>query len=114
MGTYQQALEFMAQLEAHDIRAVADPRSAHAPCVLLVPPTRTYDLPLPSYSVTWQFICLAPGPGNADAWVCMDDLVDRVLEALDLADVTVTPGSYQLTGDGHPHPAYTITHTEGT
>lgn len=114
MGTYQRAIQLMAILKDHDVRAVADPRSAHPPCVLIPPPTRTYDLGS-GYSVTWRLVCLAPGPGNADAWVELDKLADTVVEALEPSDTTVESASYQLpTGSPEPHPAFIITWTEGT
>lgn len=113
MGTYARAAELMVQLKDHDIRAVADPRSAHPPCVLIPPPTRTYDLGS-GYSVTWRLVCLAPGPGSADSWNALDDLADAVVAALEPSDTTVTPGSYQLPSATEPHPAFTITWTEGT
>ena len=114
MGTYARAAQLMAQLEAHGIRAVADPRSAVPPCVLLTPPRRTYDLPLPAYTATWELACLVPGPGTADAWVALDELVDNVVAALDLSDTTATPASYQLAAAAEPLPAYIVTLTEGT
>jgi hypothetical protein len=114
MGTYARAAELMQLLKDHDVRAVADPRSAHAPCVLLTPPQRTYDLPLPAYTVTWSLVVLVPGPATADAWVKLDELTDTVVAALDLSDTTVTPASYQLPGPSEPLPAYIITMTEGT
>ena len=114
MGSYARAAQIMAQLEAHDIRAVADPRSAFPPCVLLTPPTRTYDLPLPNYTATWTLAILAPGPGSADAWVALDELLDQVVEALELSDSVATPASYQLPSATEPHPAYLLTITEGT
>lgn len=115
MGTYARAQQLMAVLKDHDVRAVADPRSAHPPCVLLTPPTRTYDLPSPAYSVTWSLVCLVPGPGTADAWVKLDELADAVVAALEPSDTTVTAASYQLPGgSSQPTPAYIITWTEGT
>jgi hypothetical protein len=111
--SYARAAELMAQLEAHDIRAVADPRSVYPPCVLLTPPARRYDLPLPAYTATWSLVCLAPGPGTADAWVALDQLLDAVVGALELDDSTATPSSYQLPTGGEPLPAYILTMTEG-
>lgn len=113
MGTYARAAELMAVLKDHDVRAVADPRSAHPPCVLIPPPQRTYDLGS-GYSVTWNLVCLVPGPGTADSWVKLDDLADNVVAALEPSDTTVTPASYQLPGPQEPHPAFIITWTEGT
>lgn len=112
MGTYARAVELVELLDQAGVRAVADPRSAHAPCVLLQPPARTYDLPLPAYTVTWRLLCLAPGPGTADAWNALDDLADRVVAALELDGTTVEPISYQLPG-GDSLPAYVVTITEG-
>lgn len=113
MGTYARANQLAQLLQAADIRAVADPRSAHVPCVLIPPPTRTYDLAV-GYSVTWRLVCLAPGPGSADSWTELDQLADAVLDVLEPSDTTVTPGSYQLPSASEPHPAFTITWTEGT
>lgn len=114
MGTYARAFQLAQQLADQDIRVTADPAAAIPPCVLITPPTRTYDLPLPSYSVTWSLVCLAPGPGGVNAWAALDELVDAVVDALELDGTTATPGSYQLPTAPEPHPAYIITMTEGT
>lgn len=113
--THARAVELVEMLDGAGVRAVADPRSVVPPCVLLQPPTRRYDLPLPAFTAVWTLVAIAPGPGTADAWVALDDLADIVVEVLgDLLDATeVRPASYTLPGAAEPAPALLITMTEG-
>lgn len=107
MSTYARGAELAAALTAGGVRATADPRSAHPPCVLVTPPVRRYELSV-GYSVEWRLVCLAPAPGTADSWAALDELVDAVAELVDVE--LAEPGSYTLpSAEGASLPAYILT-----
>jgi hypothetical protein len=92
MGAYQRAQEIVADLTAAGLRATADARNANPPCVLVVPPGRSYDVNY-GYSAEWHLWVLAPGEGTADTWKALDSML-AVLEtsfALESADANVQP-----------------------
>lgn len=103
------ALELVEILTAAGVRAVADPRSATPPVVLVTPPDRTYDLAC-GYTARWKLWALAPGPGNADAWAALDELVDKVRTVLDVERATFS--SYTVAG-AESFPAYQLDVVEG-
>jgi hypothetical protein len=112
--SWQRATELVELLAAGELRATADPRSVVAPCILVTPPTRTYDVPT-GYTATWQLVALVPGPGTADAFRALAQLVDATVAVLELAGVLVelaTPAQYTLTPGSDPLPAYLLTFTE--
>jgi len=110
MSSYPRALELAEALTASGIRATVDPRGATPPCVLIVPPARTWDLAC-GYTASWELWALAPGTGNADAHKALDDLVDDVAKVLPLERADLQ--SYVLAADAPPLPAYRLTMTEG-
>jgi hypothetical protein len=62
-------------------------------------------------SASWSVFLLVPNPGNADAWVALDDMlraVDGVLP-VERADFL----AYAVSADSPPLPAYQVTFTEG-
>jgi len=103
-------VEIAATLTAAGVVATADPRSATPPCVLVAPPRRTYDLAC-GYSARWNLWALAPGAGNTDAHKALDEMVDRLAELLPIEDAE--PGSYVLSPDNPPFPAYRVEFLEG-
>jgi hypothetical protein len=110
MSSYPRALEIAEKLTANGIRATVDPRGATPPCVLIVPPARTFDLGC-GYSATWELWALVPGTANADAHKALDELVDEVAKVLPIERADLQ--SYALAADAPPLPAYRLTFTEG-
>jgi len=110
VSSYERALELAEELTASGVRATVDPRSATPPCVLIVPPARTFDLAC-GYTATWELWALVPGVGNADAHRQLDLLVDQVLKVLPLERADLQ--SYVLSADAPPLPAYRLTFSEG-
>jgi hypothetical protein len=110
VSSYPRAVELAEKLQAGGLRATIDPRSATPPCVLIVPPARTFDLGC-GYTATWELWALVPGVGNADAHKALDDLVDQVAAVLPLERADLQ--SYALAADNPPYPAYRLTFTEG-
>lgn len=110
MSSYPRALEIASDLTASGVSATVDPRAATPPCVLIVPPARTFDLGC-GYTATWELWALVPGTGNADAHRALDLLVDAVLKVLPLERADLQ--SYALSADAPPLPAYRLTFSEG-
>lgn len=110
MSSSRDAAEAIADLiRAVDpeVRVTTDVRNVVPPCVLVEPPTRTFDLPRPAYSATWRVRALAPAPANADAWDALDRLVDVVDQALDVD--TAEPAAWVAEPGAPPLPCYTCT-----
>lgn len=105
MTGYERAVEIVEKLQAEGIRAGMDPRGATPPCVLVTPPSGTYDLAC-GFTARWQLWALVPGPGNADSWKALDDLKDRVAGVLDLREFTFS--SYAISPDNPLFPAYRL------
>jgi hypothetical protein len=105
MSSYERAVELVDKLTAEGITATVDPRSATPPCVLVVPPERTYDVGC-GYTARWQLWALVPGTGNADAHKALDDLVDQTVAVLPVERATLQ--SYVLSPDSPPLPAYRL------
>jgi hypothetical protein len=105
VSAYQRATEIVDKLQAEGISATLDPRSATPPCVLVTPPSGTYDLAC-GFTARWQLQLLVPGPGNADAFKALDELRDQVAGVLEVREFTF--GSYALSPDNPPFPAYRI------
>lgn len=110
MSSYARALELVAELKAAGISATVDPRAALPPCVLVAPPSRTFDLGC-GYTATWELWALVPGTGNADAHRALDGLVDLVAKALPVERADLQ--AYALSADAPPLPAYRLTFSEG-
>lgn len=94
--------------DATGITCTTDARSAVPPCLLIIPPTRTYDVAC-GWDAEWTLILLSSGAGS-DAWEQLDDMLDQVEQKVDLD--SATPGAYALTNGGDPLPAYTLKATE--
>lgn len=100
MDTYGFGQEWVTRFEdvAPDLLVVTDVREAHPPCLLVTPPSRTYDLACGA-TLTWTLVGLAPGPGNADSWRALDAIASAV-EAVE-TPLHARPGSY-VTQEGQP------------
>lgn len=109
MSSFDRGLEIAAKLTAAGLSATVDPRSATPPCVLIVPPGRTYDLAC-GYTAAWSLVALVPGTGNADAFKALDEMVDQIAGVVDVRDATFI--SYALSPDNPTHPAYRVTFEE--
>lgn len=107
---YDRGLELVDKLASAGITATVDPRSATPPCVLVGPPTKTYDVGC-GFTAQWQLIALVPGPGNADAFKALDALETAVASVLPVTRSTLT--QYSLTPDNPSLPAYRIEYEEG-
>jgi len=107
-STRQRALA--AELTAAGVPATSDPRSATPPVVLVPPPRRRNDVNC-GYTAEWELVALVPGPGNADADVALSTMVDALEDLLPVTDSD--PGSYVLSPDNPPFPAFRVHFTEG-
>jgi hypothetical protein len=110
VSSFDRANEIAAKLTAAGVNATADPRSATPPCVLVVPPERTYDLSC-GYTARWNLWALVPGTGNADAHKALDAIADAIANELPVERMTLA--SYVLAVDAPPLPAYRIEFEEG-
>lgn len=64
-----------------------------------------------AYDAEWELVALVPGPGNADADLALSTMVDRICELVDWTDAD--PGSYSLSPDNPPFPAYRVHFLKG-
>lgn len=100
--------EWQEKLDAAGIRATVDPRSLNVPCVLLVPPAMVLDSSCGGLA-TFTAYALTRGPGNADAWASLDELVAKVAGVIPLE--SFEPGSYTV-DETSALPCFTLTWTE--
>jgi hypothetical protein len=107
--SFARASDIVALLAAAEVRASLDPSAVNPPAVLVVPPTRAYDVPC-GFTATWTLIALAPGAQGADrgTWAALDRLVDAVADAVPLERAEMA--AYTL--NGQTLPAYVCTFTE--
>lgn len=93
-SSVERAGELAGKIAAEGVRAVIDPRDANPPCVLVVAvPARTRATWC-AFQYTWRIWCLAPGAGNLDAAVKLDELFAAVDAALTVDNGT--PQTYPL------------------
>lgn len=107
---YERALEIVAELTAAGIPATCDTRSATPPCVLVPPPALDMNIACGA-TATWGLQALAVGPGNADAFKQLAELVRDVRAVLPVE--RADPGAYVLSPDAPAFPAYRIEFKEG-
>lgn len=107
---YDRGLAIADALTAAGIAATVDPRSATPPCVLVTPPTKSYDIAC-GFTADWAVIALAPGPGNADSWKALDALETAIGAVLPITRSTFT--QWALSADSPSLPAYRIEFREG-
>ena len=101
MSSYERALAIVAVLEDAGITATADPRAATPPCVLVPPPTRTYDLGC-GYTARWALVAMVPGIANADAHKAVDALADEVAAVLPIERADLIAYSVDSAQQGVP------------
>lgn len=110
MRTSERAGELVAAMVAAGIDATIDPRSANPPCVLVAPPTLTYN-GYCSALADWSLYVLSPTTANADAWLALDELGAAVADVLPIARSEFV--AYSLSPDAPPVPSYRLQFSEG-
>lgn len=103
----QELAEYLTTELAGSARVVVDPAELSVPGVLIIPPTRTYDLAC-GYTAEWSLIVLVPAPVGMGTLLALDGLVDQLVEAIGEDVLSATPGQYPLPGYPDPLPCYTI------
>jgi hypothetical protein len=109
-AAFDRAGELVDKLTAEGITATLDSRNLNLPCVLIVPPRRTFDLAC-GFTAAWTLWALVPPPGNADAFRTLDDLVDSIAAVLPVTRATAL--AYTPSPDAAPLPAYQVELEEG-
>lgn len=107
MGTLDRAEELAAALNAQGVRATLDPSMATPPCVLITPPTLTFEVACGA-TAEWSLVALAPAVQTADrnSWQTLEDVALGVTRAgLDVE--RADPSVYVLNGKNFP--AYLMT-----
>lgn len=107
--TFARAQQLVAALTGAGIRASLDPSALNPPSVLVVPPSRTYDLPC-GFTAGWDLIALAPGAQGmgASTWGSLDTMVEAVAATVGFERAEFV--SYVL--NGQTFPAYICSFTE--
>lgn len=101
MGTFDRGEQIVVALTQLGVRATTDPAVASPPCVLVMPPARTFDLPC-GFTARWTVAALAPGALGADrsTWAALDHLAEIVAQVVDLDTAELV--SYVLNGVAFP------------
>jgi hypothetical protein len=109
MTSFARATELVATLTGAGIRATVDPSALEPPAVLVVPPTRAYDVAC-GYTATWSLVALVPGAQGADrtTWGALDAMVDAVAAVVDIGRAELSA----YTVNGSTYPAYLCTFQE--
>lgn len=112
-ATYDRAEAIVELLVDAGLVATTDVRSVNPPCVLVTPPTMRPDVC--GFQLDWTLVVLAPGPGNADAWLSLDGQVRAVYAVLGEYFTEARSVSYAIPGkSAEPFPAYLVTLTEAS
>lgn len=109
MGSLDRAEAIVQALTAAGLRATLDPSAVNPPCVLVVPPGRTWDVSC-GFTARWQLFAIAPAALGADrtAWAALDALVDAVAEVVDVE----TADLITFTVQGQSLPTYALSFEE--
>jgi len=109
MSTLARGEELVAKLEAAGIRATVDPALASAPCVLVIPPNLTFNLPCGA-TLRWQLVAIVPAAQTADrtSWAELDELVDATCAVADVSTANLV--AYVV--NNQTYPAYLMTWEE--
>lgn len=99
--------ELREHLSSLDYRVETDPAACVPPCVLIVPPTLTFDLGCGA-TADWSFIALVPPPATPAALAALDNMVGQLVDLLGPDALSATPGQYPLGGFPDPLPCYTV------
>lgn len=91
-------------LVAGGVRAVTDPRRVDPPCVLILPEEAEFGHMTPGTgNTTWVLRCLAPPPGNSDAFNVLAELAADVIGTVpDVQNARVTSYATGPTADAWP------------
>lgn len=103
MNDLEQATAWAEELAALGVDAYTDPRAATPPCVLIVPPSQTFDTDC-SALCQWRVYSLAPGPGNVDAWGALAAVQPFIVDVLPV--VTRLYVAVSVSPDAPPFPAF--------
>ena len=108
IGIYAVAMSQMAdELDACDVRVTIDPVGVNPPCAVVDPPT-IVRLSMGHYNIQHTIHLVAPGgTGTRDALAILDDMLERVINAID--PDSIQPSTYTLGSTGDGAPALTIT-----
>lgn len=100
-ATFDRADQLVDELTDAGVRATIEPATAAPPCVLVLPPTRRYDLAC-GFTARWTLAAIAPGALGADrtTWDALDVLADAVAATVDVFDAE--PVAYVLNGQQLP------------
>ena len=110
--TYAEAEALAATLIAAGVPATPDVANVAAslPCVLIAPPRITGQAAGGDWLVTWRLVVIAASAiGSSVAWEQLDDLLEKVFDALPVD--TADPGAWQAPMGGDPLPCYFVTIT---
>ena len=103
MNDLQQATAWAESLTAAGVDTYTDPRSAQPPCVLIVPPSQTFEGDC-SALCQWRVYSMAQGPGNADAWDTLARAQPFIVDALPVE--TRLYVAVALSPENPPFPAF--------
>lgn len=110
MTPLDRATAIVDALVAQGVRATTDPQAATPPCIVVPPPSRTFDLAC-GFTARWELPALAPAPAGADrtTWGHLEALVAAAGAAgLPLESAQLV--TYNLAGVDHP--AYLLAWSE--
>lgn len=98
-------------LVAGGVRAVTDPRRVDPPCVLILPEEAEFGMMAPGNgNTTWVLRCLAPPPGNSDAFGILSDLAAATITTVpDVQNARM--GSYATGPTSDPWPCIELRFT---
>ena len=83
------------------VRATTDPRRVDPPCVLVLPEDAEFThMDAGTGPTTWVLRCLAPPPGNSDAFQILSDLVAATITCV--PDVQTARTASYVTDAGDP------------
>lgn len=94
---WKAAEEAVEELRAAGVRATMDVRNLNLPCVLIIPPAIVLDVNCGG-TAKFTAYAISRGPGNADAWKSIDELLDKVAAAVDVEEVRPTQYTIDETG----------------
>ena len=94
---WKAADETVQQLRAAGVRATMDVRNLNLPCVLVVPPAIVLDANCGG-TATFTAYAVSRGPGNADAWKSLDELLEKTAAVIDVEEVRTSQYTIDETG----------------
>lgn len=91
------AEDTVTELRGAGIRATMDVRNLNLPCVLMVPPAFVGDISCGG-TATFKALIISRGPGNADAWKSIDDILGQLAAVVDVEEVRPSEYTTDETG----------------